>query len=57
MSFEGITASRTIPKLGYKGLETVEMSYVDHRVPAANILGGEEGIGMAFVRVGRCIPA
>jgi alkylation response protein AidB-like acyl-CoA dehydrogenase len=44
-SFEGITASRTIPKLGYKGIETVEMSWVDQRVPAANVLGGEEGVG------------
>jgi len=44
-SFEGITASRTIPKLGYKGIETVEMSYVDHRVPHANVLGGDDGIG------------
>jgi alkylation response protein AidB-like acyl-CoA dehydrogenase len=44
-TFEGISTSRKIPKLGYKGLETVEMSYVDHRVPASSILGGEEGIG------------
>ncbi|MCH2411986.1 MAG: acyl-CoA dehydrogenase family protein [Acidimicrobiales bacterium] len=44
-SFEGITVSRNIDKLGYRGLETVEMSYVDHRVPNANVLGGDEGIG------------
>lgn len=44
-SFEGIRTSKTIHKLGYKGLETVEMSYVDHRVPAANMLGGPEGQG------------
>ena len=43
--FGGIKTSRKIPKLGYKGLETVEMSYVDHKVPAANVLGGEEGVG------------
>ncbi len=43
--FEGITASRKIDKLGYRGLETVEMSYVDHRVPHSAILGGDEGIG------------
>ncbi len=43
--FEGITASRTIPKLGYKGIETVEMAYVDHKVPHANLLGGDDGIG------------
>jgi alkylation response protein AidB-like acyl-CoA dehydrogenase len=44
-TFEGITASKKISKLGYRGLETVEMSYVDHRVPNLNVLGGEEGLG------------
>jgi alkylation response protein AidB-like acyl-CoA dehydrogenase len=44
-SHGGIATSRTIDKLGYKGLETVEMTYVDHRVPAANVLGGEAGLG------------
>jgi butyryl-CoA dehydrogenase len=44
-AFEGIATSRRIPKLGYKGLETVEMTYIDHRVPAANVLGGEAGLG------------
>ncbi len=41
----GITVSRKIDKIGYRGLETVEMSYVDHRVPADRVLGGDEGIG------------
>ncbi|MYB24315.1 MAG: acyl-CoA dehydrogenase [Acidimicrobiia bacterium] len=41
----GLTISRKIDKLGYKGIETVEMSYVDHRVPDANLLGGPEGLG------------
>ena len=44
-AFEGIRASKHIRKLGYNGLETVEMSYVDHRVPDANLLGGPEGLG------------
>ncbi|HJM72389.1 MAG TPA: acyl-CoA dehydrogenase family protein, partial [Acidimicrobiales bacterium] len=44
-TFEGISVSKKIDKLGYKGLETVEMSYVDHKVPHANVLGGDEGIG------------
>jgi alkylation response protein AidB-like acyl-CoA dehydrogenase len=44
-AFGGISVSRTIGKLGYKGLETVEMSYADHRVPRAAVLGGEEGLG------------
>jgi butyryl-CoA dehydrogenase len=41
----GIKVSRTIDKLGYKGIETVEMTYVDHRVPASSVLGGEAGLG------------
>ena len=44
-TFEGISVSRKIDKLGYRGFETVEMSYVDHRVPHANVLGGDDGIG------------
>lgn len=44
----GITVSRNIGKLGYKGIETVEMSYVDHRVPAAALLG-DAGRGLSYV--------
>ena len=44
-AFGGIKTSRTIDKLGYKGIETVEMSYTDHRVPASSVLGGPEGLG------------
>jgi alkylation response protein AidB-like acyl-CoA dehydrogenase len=35
----GVTISKNISKLGYKGLETVEMSYVDHHMPADALLG------------------
>ncbi len=41
----GITVSRKIDKLGYRGLETVEMSYSDHRLSHDQLLGGNEGIG------------
>jgi len=44
----GITVSRNIPKLGYKGLETVEMAYVGHRMPA-DALVGEPGRGLAQI--------
>jgi alkylation response protein AidB-like acyl-CoA dehydrogenase len=44
----GITIGRNIKKLGYRGLETVEMTYVDHRVPADQVLGGPEGVGKGF---------
>jgi alkylation response protein AidB-like acyl-CoA dehydrogenase len=38
-SYQGISVSKHVGKLGYKGIETVEMSYVDHRIPAANLVG------------------
>ena len=44
--FEGISVSKHVGKLGYKGVETVEMAYTDHRVPAANLIG-EPGRGLA----------
>jgi alkylation response protein AidB-like acyl-CoA dehydrogenase len=44
-SYGGITVSKHIDKLGYKGLETVEMTYTGHRVPAAAVLGGPDGLG------------
>ena len=46
--YEGISVSRHVGKLGYKGVETVEMSYVDHRVPAANLIG-EAGRGLSQI--------
>jgi alkylation response protein AidB-like acyl-CoA dehydrogenase len=44
-TFGGITVSRNIGKLGYKGIETVEMFYDDHRVGADCVLGGDDGLG------------
>jgi butyryl-CoA dehydrogenase len=43
--FEGISVSKNVSKLGYRGIETVEMAYSDHRVPAANLVG-EAGRGL-----------
>src|ERR1700735_3575380 len=37
--FEGIAVSKHMGKLGYRGVETVEMAYTDHRVPAGNAAG------------------
>ena len=39
--FEGITVPPNIHKMGYKGVESTELVFEDHRVPAANLLGGE----------------
>jgi alkylation response protein AidB-like acyl-CoA dehydrogenase len=44
-SYEGITVSKNVSKLGYRGVETVEMAYVDHRVPLSNLVG-EAGRGL-----------
>jgi len=46
-----LKVSRTIEKLGYKGLETVEMAYLDHRIPASTVLGGEAGLGRGLKMV------
>jgi butyryl-CoA dehydrogenase len=43
--FGGISVSRNIGKLGYKGIETVEMVYNGHRVDADSVLGGDVGLG------------
>jgi butyryl-CoA dehydrogenase len=55
-AFGGITVSKEEGKLGYKGVETVEMSYADHRIPAANLIG-EAGRGLpqilSVLEVGR----
>ncbi len=54
--FEGITIPPNIQKMGYHGVETTELVFADHRVPAANRLG-EEGDGfrqiMDGIEVGR----
>jgi alkylation response protein AidB-like acyl-CoA dehydrogenase len=43
--FEGISVSKNMSKLGYRGVETVEMAYADHRIPVANLVG-EPGRGL-----------
>src|SRR3954470_12157406 len=48
----GFTVSRDLPKLGYKGVESCELSFTDHRVPAAGLLGGVEGRGFAQMMKG-----
>ena len=48
----GLTVSRDLPKLGYKGVESCELTFDDMRVPAAALLGGEEGRGFAQMMKG-----
>jgi alkylation response protein AidB-like acyl-CoA dehydrogenase len=53
----GLTVSRDLPKLGYKGVESCELAFDGFRVPASSLLGGEEGRGftqmMQGLEVGR----
>ncbi|WP_043725854.1 acyl-CoA dehydrogenase family protein [Kutzneria sp. 744] len=43
----GFTVSRDLPKLGYKGVESCELSFQDCRVPTTALLGSVEGDGFA----------
>ena len=43
----GFEVSRDLPKLGYKGVESCELVFTGHRVPAGAVLGGEPGHGFA----------
>jgi alkylation response protein AidB-like acyl-CoA dehydrogenase len=43
----GLTVSRDLPKLGYKGVESCELTFADYVVPATALLGEEEGRGFA----------
>ncbi|MFE7113860.1 acyl-CoA dehydrogenase family protein [Streptomyces sp. NPDC057654] len=53
----GLTISRDLPKLGYKGVESCELAFDDFRVPADALLGGVEGEGfgqmMRGLEIGR----
>jgi alkylation response protein AidB-like acyl-CoA dehydrogenase len=49
MSSPGLTVSRDIGKLGYKGTESCEVVLDDVVVPASDLLGGVEGRGLQQV--------
>lgn len=48
----GLTVSRDLPKLGYKGVESCELSFENYRTPASSLLGGAEGRGFAHMMKG-----
>jgi butyryl-CoA dehydrogenase len=56
----GLTISAPLKKLGYKGVESVEMSFDGFRAPADAVIGGESGVGQGFkffmggIELGRC---
>ena len=43
----GLTVSRDMPKLGYKGVESCELFLDGYQAPAGALLGGQEGRGFA----------
>src|SRR3954449_5466441 len=49
---DGLTVSRDLPKLGYKGVESCELSFADYRVPATAVLGGVPGKGFGQMMKG-----
>ncbi|WP_163506689.1 acyl-CoA dehydrogenase family protein [Fodinicola acaciae] len=49
---DGLTVSRDLPKLGYKGVESCELSFADYRTPVSALLGKVEGQGFAQMMKG-----
>ncbi|SDO32807.1 butyryl-CoA dehydrogenase [Cryobacterium flavum] len=48
----GLTVSRDLPKLGYKGVESCELLFDDYRISGSAILGGVPGKGFAQMMKG-----
>ncbi|TYB46310.1 acyl-CoA dehydrogenase family protein [Actinomadura chibensis] len=48
----GLTVSRDLPKLGYKGVESCEIVFDGYRAPLDSVLGGTEGKGFAQMMKG-----
>jgi alkylation response protein AidB-like acyl-CoA dehydrogenase len=53
----GLEISADLPKLGYKGVESCEITFSGHRAPPTALLGGREGAGftqfMKGLEIGR----
>lgn len=42
---EGLSVGKKLKKMGYRAIDTAELSMENYRVPAANLIGGIEGQG------------
>lgn len=51
---EGFERGRVLDKIGQRGQDTRELFFTDMRVPADNLLGGQEGMG--FVQLMQQLP-
>lgn len=49
---EGLTVSRDLPKIGYKGVESCELSFDNYRISESAILGGTPGKGFGQMMKG-----
>jgi alkylation response protein AidB-like acyl-CoA dehydrogenase len=49
---DGLVVSRDLPKLGYKGVESCELSFSGYRAPTDALLGGEPGRGFSQMMKG-----
>ena len=54
----GFEVGKDLPKLGYRGPESCEVTITDCRVPVENLIGGREGAGLkqalSALEFGRC---
>ncbi len=48
----GFSVPRKLSKLGYRGVDTVEMLFEDFRIPADRLIGGVEGRGLQQILAG-----
>src|SRR5439155_11672912 len=44
----GRLQGRAIDTIGYRGMHSYEVAFEDWRVPAENLVGGDEGLGRGF---------
>jgi alkylation response protein AidB-like acyl-CoA dehydrogenase len=50
--YEGFDVPPKIKKLGYKGVESTELVFDGYRLPAEQVLGGEDaGVGQGFIQM------
>jgi alkylation response protein AidB-like acyl-CoA dehydrogenase len=49
---DGLVVSRDLPKLGYKGVESCELSFTDYHAPPDSVLGGTVGRGFSQMMKG-----
>ena len=48
----GFEVGRDLDKLGYRGLDTVELNFNNYAIPADNLIGEQEGMGFGHVMSG-----